>query len=419
MNDPDITRARELAGLITDRLATRLTGSDTEPDVDEVSLLSGLPGVAVAFAQAARVDPDNAAVWMKRAHELLVGAVRRTQREPLAGWGVERGGTGLAIAFAFCEAVEPRYATTVRKLVDALAQQVTNWSDWRYPEGVGTHDFDLISGACGVLGFLGPRAGDSPEVTAAVDRLVDDLLWLCAPNWRIDPETVPEVSTHLRHFEHGYVNIGLAHGIPGPLAALAHTAISGHRAEEIRPTLRRVADHLLDLMFEDEFGPDWPMAVGLSADGTEQRPGMAASPYWCYGAPGVACALLTAAVALGDDDLRIQANRGFEAAMKRYDALHHEKPTTLCHGAAGTLLICNRFARAGNAYALSRIPGLLGAVADRRDENTPFGVADIDEAGDPRTEPGLLVGAAGVAMAVWAATEPNADHAWERAMLIS
>lgn len=413
------TRAGELAELIVGRLADPNRYEDMPED--PVSLLSGMPGVALAFAQAARVYPERAARWLGEAHKLLVAAVQDTQREPISDWSVERGGTGLAIAFAACESVEPRYGKTVRRLIDALAYQVETWEDWRRAEGVATDDFDLISGACGVLAFLGPRWDTSPEAKAATDRLVDDLLWLCAekPNWRINPESVPEESGSLRGFEHGYVNIGLAHGIPGPMAALAHTAMAGYRADEILPAVRRVADYLLDLEITDEFGPDWPMAVPLEADGTERRPGSLTAPYWCYGAPGVACALLTAAEALDDDKLRIRANAAFEAGLKRYDALHGEIPTTLCHGAAGTLLVCARFARAGNTYAQERIPGLLHAVADRRDDTMPFGITDIDESGEPRELPGLLIGAAGVAMAVWAATEPNADPYWERAMLIS
>lgn len=391
------------------------------------SLAAGPAGSALAFRYAARVLPGEAADWAARSHEQLIEAVRSTHELPLADRGLAAGTTGLALALADCAGDDRRYDTARRALDRKLALQVIEAPTWRSDHGVRDGDYDVVRGAAGVLAYLACVPEPDALLRQAVDVLIDDLVWLCAPRsggqgqpWSISPEHYPPLSGYQEDFPHGYVNLGLAHGIPGPLVALCFAASAGYRQRRLLDTIRHVASYLVAASLHDEWGRTWGMGVPLTDAGvecpTDCTPTRTA---WCYGAPGVACALLVAAQTLADDDLRGVAIETFNGVLRRVAAHGGFPSATLCHGAAGVLAICVRFARdTGSVLARRALPALTEQLLAHCDPDLLLGVQDLEQPGVLLDSPGLLSGSSGVALALWSATTAVPAR-WERALLIS
>ncbi|MFB9903860.1 lanthionine synthetase C family protein [Allokutzneria oryzae] len=386
------------------------------------SLFAGHAGSALVFQNAHRAQPERAEHWRALAHQQLVLAAQTSFDVPLDNPGLAAGTAGLAFAFADSATEEPRYGATLAKLNAQLAEQVTGTVTWRAEDGVKDNDYDAVQGASGTLGYLSLFGTDlAPDVQSAVDVLVNDLIWLCAPQerrWFIPPRHYP-IEDYNEPYPHGYVNLGLAHGIPGPLAALSFAWRAGHRHEGLIETVRHLTDYLVGVPCEDEWGRNWPGGIPLTEDGAENRGRLGrARTAWCYGAPGIACALLNASIALQDNEVREIAVDAFEAVLRRFTAAGRMDGATLCHGAAGLLAIAAAFDRqTDSAEIRDGIAALTEHVLSHCDEHLLLGVQDYEEAGVLLDNPGLLTGSAGVALALWSAAGAG-DARWERALLI-
>jgi hypothetical protein len=152
------------------------------------------------------------------------------------------------------------------------------------------------------------------------------------------------------------------------------------------------------------------------------EPPRAATPAWCYGNPAVAAALLVAARASSEPDLEREALAlAVEAAVRPLEGAATED-AGLCHGAAGIAHIYNRlhqatgdvrFREAALAWYL-RVLELRGerGVGGYLYWHGPRGTSHL------QALPGLLMGAAGTALALLAAVD-DVEPQWDRALLVS
>ncbi|GAA4035945.1 lanthionine synthetase C family protein [Allokutzneria multivorans] len=406
-------RARDTAKLILTRLADPVVVEEAVAASERRATLPygwggpglfvGHAGSALAFQAAHRAFPHEAAHWRGLAHQHLATAAKASFDSPLTHAGVSSGTAGLAFAFADSLREEPRYGGTLDKLNAQLADQVLDAPSWRGRDGVRDRDYDAISGAAGTLAHLSAVRDPDPLVRRAIGSLLDDLSWLCQGNWVIHPRDYP-LPEYADNYPHGYVNLGLAHGIPGPMAALSFAHRAGHRRDGVVEAIRHTADYLAEQSCR------WPVGIPLSESGTEVRdrakPGRLA---WCYGAPGVACALLNASITLDDNDIRHVAVEGFSAALDGFDGLPE---ATLCHGVAGVLVISTIFA-SHNRRGPSDVEMLTEHLLSHCDKDFPLGVRE-----NGLDDPGLLTGSAGVALALLTATG-DIDRHWQRALLFT
>src|SRR5262249_9549675 len=86
----------------------------------------------------------------------------------------------------------------------------------------------------------------------------------------------------------GIFDLGMAHGIGGPLALLAVAARQGVRVAGQAEAIGRIGRWLIARVARDEWGPYWPTSIGFRAElrGEPGTPPTRAA--WCYGTPGVA-----------------------------------------------------------------------------------------------------------------------------------
>lgn len=387
----------------------------------------GHAGIALLHVHAAAAAPSEAA----RARSLDTGfafireAVSGTQLQPLTTPSLFAGTSGLALCVAGCAEAEPRFTPSLHRLHDQLAAQVADLPLPMVERGVSDSDYDMISGAAGALAYLCSIPEPDDAVRAAVHRLLDYLVWLGEPprdltltrRWLIAPELAMPMGENGRDYPGGYLNLGMAHGVPGALAALAAAWLAGHRRPGQEQAIRRMTGWLLDVRRADEHGPVWATEIPVAVTGAEVRPNFPRDQLaWCYGSAGVAVSLLAAADALGENSVRQAAFAAFNAVLRRSAAVRFESPT-FCHGLAGLLAISMEFAAAGSELASEHTPRLLGELLQLADPLAPLLFRDQDEADRFTDCPGLLTGAPGVALTLLAAISPRRPS-WLCAFLV-
>lgn len=386
-------------------------------------MVFGVGGIAFPCAYFAHCFPDQG--WDRIAHRYLDS---RTQPYSLTGASLFSMTSGMAMILALLSENGRRYRQTLIGLHTLLCDQIRSLP-CRSGEGAGIaeREYDLISGATGVLAYL--LTIDSPEehLSAAIEKLLEYLIRLAETDpkskregWYISQQYIPLEATR-QQYPSGYYNCGLAHGIPGPLAVLSLAWLSGYRTSGLRAAIHFLSEWLIEHALRDTWGINWPSVVPLetsyTVDAYKTLPSCRAA--WCYGSPGIARALWFAGLALEDGQIRQTAIEAIEAVLRRPIAERRIDSPTLCHGIAGLLAICLRFAQdTDNETIRAHIPLLVNQILSHYNPDFPLGFRDLEMTNEGIDQTAWLTGAPGVALALLAASLPI-EPAWDRMMLLS
>lgn len=281
---------------------------------------------------------------------------------------------------------------------------------------------DLTNGLCGIgVYFLSrlpsddARAGLEEIVRALARRLERSstgLFWRSATNSPL--LGVP--------FPNGFVNLGVAHGLPGAIAFLAQcesVEIGGEAARTLR-------SGLTDYLYGTARGPSSPTTYPGWVDPDDNtRAGGGVPPAWCYGDIGVACALATAGHALADTELINHASdvaaRAARAPLNTSTAI---RDPGLCHGTLGVALMFASLEStciSGSEAARAKSAWLARALALREEGVGVGGFTFYDPSQSGGTERrnyfGVQRGAAGVALALLRLAGTATDS-WTKLFLI-
>jgi lantibiotic biosynthesis protein len=415
-----ITDSAGLAVAIADRLI------DPEPVIAATgpaaaSLSRGLAGTALLHARLSSLDRRFAAA----ADLHWASAARMDIAEPPRTGGVFNGNGALAASLILGTPYLPDpdpYMTPVRRSARWLTSRATVIAGWQQDrrdadeDGTPWQTYDLINGLSGIGRILlaAAHAGHAeaePGLLAATNSLT---AMIGTPTggrpgwWRPTPEN-PAALADPHNCD--AANTGLAHGIAGPLTFLAACQLTGWGTAAQAEAISTAAGWLLQWRTGDSWAPQVTAddlagtAAGSSTRGRRDA--------WCYGAPGIGAALITAGRALADPGLVDAGRSAIDALATRADGWDTEGPT-VCHGSAGVLLC----AEAADSSATADIA--TDALAAQYDPELPFFFQnrDHDQATD---EPGLLVGAAGIALALAdrsALAAPEVPTAWTAALLL-
>ncbi|MFC5956809.1 lanthionine synthetase C family protein [Streptomyces pratens] len=324
-----------------------------------------------------------------------------------------------AVAFTLSCATAPdsaRYQqalTGVDEHVIALAHRRVDAATHRARRGERPtfHEYDVFYGLTGIGAYLLRRHPGS----SALERVLAYLVTLASPvhadrigrvpGWWVghDPSL-----THAPEFPGGHANLGVAHGIAGPLLlmarALRHGVAVDGQAEAIHTTLA-----WLDQWRQDgSAGPWWPQHLTLNelraGRPTQSGP---ARPSWCYGTPGIARAGQAAAIAVRDTVRQHQYEDAIARCLTDPHQLARLTDSSLCHGWAG---VYQTAWRAAHDASVTVLHTAVSRLADALIRHTTA-IAGRD--------PGLLLGDAGTALAlITAARDAAPASGWDACLLI-
>jgi hypothetical protein len=281
--------------------------------------------------------------------------------------------------------------------------------------GPWPHSYDLVHGISGLaVYFLDRLAVGAERAPHAVQLIVRHLRAMAettpaGTTWFSQPEQIGAGWDEL--IPHGCYNCGVAHGVPGAVAALARIAATAELDDDTRAVARQLAIGALAWMRSIELPPDprgrYPNWIAPGVAPSVTRPG------WCYGDPGIAVVLWTAASRLGEpvDRWRDLAREWAQRPVELFEV----SAPGLCHGAIGLAHLANRCFQATRepifADAVER--WIEVALGRRRPGCGPGGFV-LDYGRDtPAGSQDLLGGATGVGLGLLAAlgdTEPGWDR---------
>ena len=282
-----------------------------------------------------------------------------------------------------------------------------------------TEVYDLISGLVGLAVPVLQRIADG-KASASSEPLargiLDRLEHMARPMetgvaWFTPPGLLPDWQREIA--PDGYINLGLAHGVPGVVAILARYVAAGVEVARARVLLDGAVAYLRSVA--------GPVSGARYTAWLPSRADWSTRVAWCYGDLGVAVALMSAATATDRDDWRTAALELAHGMAGRPFESSQVVDVPLCHGAAGVAHLFNRLAQATGDADLARTADrwFAQALAMRRGDEPiagfPLAGATSD---DMRWQPSadLLTGAAGVGLALHAAISPI-EPAWDQLLL--
>jgi lantibiotic biosynthesis protein len=423
-------RLRETAQVEAAVVEARLQSNlPTGPQWAPHGLAQGYAGLALLWEQLDRCFPGEG--WDAIAHEHLEvaahGAATQMHLMPSAFGSLG----GLAYVASYLARSGSRYQRLIATLEQSLLRMVKPMIAALDVQrsGVPVNAFDVISGLSGVALYLLNRV-DSAEVESTLKELVRCLVELSReinglPRWHVPTRFMGDDDIMLQQFPHGYLNCGLAHGIPGPLGVMALAHRAGVTCEGLEEAIDRLAAWLIAHRRDDQWGINWPTAVGLLPPGDPAGPiaPVDASPWaqagWCYGSPGVARVLYFAGLALKKTEYCDLAVTAIEDVLRRPIPARHIESPTFCHGVAGLLEIVLRFANDTGAASLQAGAAALTAqLLELHEPDSLLGFRSMELEGKRVDQPGLLDGAPGVALVLLGAA-CDVEPAWDRIFLLS
>ena len=369
-------------------------------DQPSASLSAGAAGLAVSMAVAAQGGHRERAAELAAAHleaAIEVLASRRFSMSLFAGF------TGIGWAASMVDLLLPGAGADRCDEIDtALSSAV-----WRYPD---LGPYDVIDGLAGIGGYAlarWPRGAAADCLVGVIRQLArrartdaDGSYWWTAPETMVGPRR--------RLYPSGGVDVGVAHGVAGVIPLLARACRLGVCESTARPLLDGAVRWLLAHRLDLGGGPTMPSFI---AAGGEPVPARSA---WCYGDPGVAVALLLAGRDLGEPDWQ---QAGLELGLQAGRRLPEQSGVTeagLCHGAAGLAHLFMRM------YELAGVEEFAAAATFWIDRTLAMTERiPVREPGSSQLNwhgPGLLEGAAGIALVLLAACEP-AEPVWDQMLL--
>lgn len=293
--------------------AARITALDhlTRPLI--MSTVSGHAGVGQSLARGAA----GIALWhIERAHHHAPGSRERAHAwvqaalaEPVSNAesaGLFAGLPAIAFLLRTAEPVIPEYSQAVEECdahlihlahrrVDAATARIARSEPTTFAE------YDLLHGLTGIGQLLLRFQPGTDALARVLHYLVRLTEPLCidddtVPGWWVEHDPDPLLPT-----PGGHINLGLAHGITGPLTLLAAAMRRGITVDGHREAIDTICAHLDRWRNDTDTGSWWPYWINRHDHARgyidQPRPGR---PSWCYGTPGVARGQQLAALATND-----------------------------------------------------------------------------------------------------------------------
>lgn len=397
----------ERASMAVHEIVKELPGPSVA-EISDFSLAGGTAGLAILcgyLAQAGYDDDENAAQFLEQA----IKALSTEQIGPSFYGGF--AGIAWVTQHLQTQLMDPD-DDDANEEIDQVLKGFLHQSQW-------LDDYDLISGLVG-YGVYALERLPRPAAVRCLERVIDHLDETAERNpegitWLTPPYLLP--SHQREECPEGYYNLGLAHGVPGVIALLGQACAADIASDKARPLLDGAVAWLLrQKLTEGESTFSSWVVPGAKSNSCRVA--------WCYGDAGLSAALLIAARSVGNSAWEDEAINIARRAALRPPERAGVVDAGLCHGAAGLAHIYNRMFQAtgdplfkeSTRFWFERTlelrrpgQGIAGFSAFRPDDDGNEGWAD---------DPGILTGAAGIALALLSATT-DIEPKWDQMLLVS
>jgi hypothetical protein len=357
--------------------------------------------------------------WDLAAHQVITALSEEIETRGAYNSTLFSGLTGICFAIHLASKGGTRYQKLLSNLHSTLFETLE--SDYLIPicergrspaPGVL---FDTITGITGVLAYLLHHLAQERAAilaTEMVRSLIDItqlIQWknLSVPGWisKGDDLVRPE---QREMYQNGCFDTGMAHGLAGYLSILAKAYQSGIQLEGQQEAIKKMADWFFSL--QQDVGmvrQVWPSRFGFDPEKKERVVILSAfyRDGWCYGSPGIACALFKAGTVLQSRSMKARALNIMEDAFLRVNK-EPLKCASFCHGLSGLLCMTHQMSLSTNSCLLrAAVSKLKMEILAHYNEDFPFGFRCL--AADPDSDnecsidnAGLLDGVVGILLSL-------------------
>ncbi|MET9812449.1 lanthionine synthetase C family protein [Streptomyces sp. NPDC006355] len=402
---------RASAGNLADSIATELirpsqiswAGSNNKDDLRRLSGFShGYSGIAVLYFSRSQ-DPASIEIG----HSYLQSAASLLQSHLHDSPGIYATVEGLAMALQLAQhATEGEYEADLAAIDRLVSRRVRFLTDAASAEAVGPHlRFDVISGLAGIGRYLllaGSRCeSDLQVVLDAISGMTHRTSYRGheVPRFWSNFPPSPSLPEGSEIRQSGHLNTGVAHGIAGPLALLSIAGLQGVLTSKHWAALECLADLVVSIAQEDEYGIYWPNYFSLSEWRGSMSPPSRGRTAWCYGTPGISRALALASQAMDRVELMDVAERSISSVIKVPMDQWGVDHWSICHGWAGIMHTLSYFQHGEIGPIVQRvIDEIAGKAISCFSDGLPNFRVRLDGSGTDVA--GYLEGAAGLALAL-------------------
>ncbi|WP_145962184.1 lanthionine synthetase C family protein [Thermoflavimicrobium daqui] len=395
-----------------------------------LSLSNGFPSIALFYGELDRLFPNDG--WDEVGFEYLQWVQKAFIEEEIENLSLWSGICGVLMAVRSLSREGTRYQNMMKQLHDVYLSDYPMLLDTTLSElheGARAEYYDVVDGWSGIGRYLLFNKHD-PQLTKSLKEILIYLVQLCEdkeinqqllPGWFIPDKHHMSIAGESM-YPYGLFNLGLAHGIPGPLALLSIALLQGVEVPRQREAIMKITEWLIQWKQEDEYGLYWPFWISEEDYQKGRLKEVQTRAAWCYGTPGISRALLLAGRALDDSRYQQIASDSFLSVFRRPEQEWKTNSPTFCHGYIGLLQMTQRMLADTNNKELFRYRDyLLEKVLDFYDHQAPlrfYEMVMIKTKSNKVTNAGLLSGVAGIGLTLLSLISDQ-EPEWDSVFLIN
>lgn len=383
----------------------------------EYSVAVSYPALCILFSEAHEHFPEEK--FEEVAHEYLKKINNSFERNRVDDISLFDGLSGVGYA-AECMSQNGRYyqkfiASLNEKIIERVGQNIIAYRKSPLNELY----YDVMYGMVGVGNYL-LKFSYKEAVRDILDSIILYITELCNPDYvdnpkfTIDSKNSP-LFTSIRNKGKKYVNLGIAHGIPGMLLFLIKVYEAKIYIPKQLDTIKFVANYLSECCIKREKELFWESQKIVGINNIDA---IAARDAWCYGTPGVAYSLLCASEVLEDGKMFQLAVDSMKLSLKERREIISP---TFCHGLSGLCCLARKFyEHTLDGYFCDAYINLLKDIVNLYHEEAPFGFEDKEiKRGKivSEDEIGLLTGVSGVILTILSCYRPIVTQ-WDSIFLL-
>ncbi|MBW5884335.1 lanthionine synthetase C family protein [Staphylococcus aureus] len=393
-----------------------ISKASSETDYFEpVTLSHGIPGLILfldAYQKAYNTNTEQ--IVHKYIMKLAPYLQKHQYNHSLFG-----GLSGIAFSMDIASQNGRNYQNILNNIDEVIVNEIENKMDQILQEPLNPLNYDTISGLAGIGRYLLNRVDVNATNVKTLKRILTYFKDIQhSQNSWVVPQKSQFLKSDKNYFTEGNINLGLAHGVLGPMSLFALCVIKGITIENHQHILKDMYKFIVDEKFccNDR----WLQRYDLISERNHFnyiRNG------WCYGNTGVMTTLFLIGQALQDDEI-IQTSKKVMLQVVNDKEKNLISPT-ICHGLSSQILMLTTMNLHFESYEVSDyINELTNKLSSHYKEDHLVNFIDINENNQgvfKSRKVGLLEGELGVYLTLITLQNTNIlnEKNWTNAFLIS
>ncbi|CDR66325.1 lanthionine synthetase C family protein [Staphylococcus schweitzeri] len=307
-----------------------ISKASTETDYFEpVTLSHGIPGL-ILFLDAYQKSFNINTEYIVHKYVMKLAPYLQNHQYNNSLFG---GLSGIAFSMDIASQNGRNYQNILNNIDDVIVNEIENKLDQILQEPLNPLNYDTISGLAGIGRYLLNRIDVSGTNVRTLKRI---LTYFKEIQYSQNSWVVPQESQFLEsdknYFTQGNINLGLAHGVLGPMSLFALCMIKGITIENHQHILKDMYKFIMDKKFCSNYR--WLQRYDLISERNHFnfiRNG------WCYGNTGVMTTMFLIGQALQDEEI-IQMSKKVMLQVIN-DKEENLISPTICHGLSSQILM--------------------------------------------------------------------------------